>query len=162
MELTDEVLEIMAEYFQMNQGETNEFIEEVRAFQSEIFWKSFFAYYEANKSKLEFDYLEKIIKDLKESNSGKIPDKLVRIIEAESTHNPEMIEQISSRISTFTVKLLVDFLETTDEDTAEKVFDEVFKDIDLVRQAIDKGIVEPSPAFRKKFGKYYNLKKNEK
>lgn len=139
MLLSDEVLEQIADYLKMAEHQKAGFIDYIRGTQAEIFWKSFFMYYEDNKSPLELEYMQKLTSGLGESEENL--KKLASIFAAEAANSPQMLRYVLGKMQTYVAGVLSNFAEGADEETKEKIVAKMFENIDVIAVAFQKGYI---------------------
>jgi len=132
MLLKDDTLEIIARNLKLTTLETEAFIADIRNVQSEIFWTSFFVFYEINKSALEHKYLQMVINDL--ANAEHNFQKIIDILSSEFDNNPEVIEFIAKRMDSFSAQIIRIYCEDKDEKITSEIIESIFMGIDGLKR----------------------------
>jgi len=130
MLLSEETLDIIAESLQMPEHQKLGFIDQIRGTQAEIFWKSFFMYYEIYKTPAELNYLEKVTAGLEVDKNNL--QKLANILAAEAENNKQFIEFIATRVQNYIVKVLESFMRDISKEAQDKILADIFENVDLL------------------------------
>jgi hypothetical protein len=136
--IPDSIFEEIGKFYKLETTELDEFIEEMRRMQTEIFYKSFLMYYEDNKSELELLYLEKLTAKTVDSDESRKKFHVLILNELENNH--EAREKVMGDVLGFVMNTIYGFLKRCpDEEVRIKVLTAYFFYLDALKPAYQAG-----------------------
>lgn len=130
MYIADQTLEIMADYFQLNEVDKALFVEQIRSLEAETIFKSFLVYYETHKSALELKYLEMLGEGLAQAPSSNLP-KFRDLFVAELSNNPELQTFLTTKVIDLMTDIIKAFTKGKDRELVREIVYSLFPNRDL-------------------------------
>lgn len=138
--LTDIALEKMAEYFDLEAPQAEQFIADIRQQQNEIIIKSFLMYYEANKSPVELKYLE-ILQAKIETNPEEGIAEFNHLFSKEAESNPELIALARSQLARHAGGILAIYVINKPKEHIREIVESLIPEHDVIKQLLDAGVL---------------------
>lgn len=132
MYISDESLEIIADYFKMPFAEKELFINHIRETQLILFWQSFFIFYEIDKSEREHKYLQNLLDRL--NNGDKSAEaRIANLVAAEMEQNPKFMEYSMQKMLKFMTGIFAEFAVYTDTETLKRLVQSLIATPDVLK-----------------------------